>query len=312
MRAKRGFLALLLAFAAAVARAQMSSSGAQNVTGQLGVGTLTPRATLDAVTASTDSYGLWISSRNGAPLLAVDAFGRVGVGTATPGALMDVVGMGDNGDIGLQLRSGNSSSTYSSGQIVFAYGASGLYPHALATRAVSGQYLGNDIDFLLWNSTGQPSAIGTQRVLSLQAAPSVSSASVHIQPVGMPAYELVVSDGQTTGGGSVLAAAVGAHSSRALKTVIGTLDDRDAATAYDDVKSLKPARFRYKRHDGAMGPLVRGLIYEDSPASIRDKRGQSIVMEARLANMELALAAAVRRGEDLEKKIIVLERGGGR
>jgi hypothetical protein len=312
MSVRRAILTLLLAFSAPAARAQLSSSGEQNVTGQMGVGTLTPRATLDVVTASTDNYGLWVSSQNGSPLLVVDAFGNVGIGAPSLGPLVDVAGSGDDGDIGLQLRSGNSSSTYSSSQIIFAYGASGLYQHSLVTRAVDGQYLGNDIDFLLWNSTANPSALGTQMVLSLQAAPSASTASVHIQPVGTPVYELVVSNGQTTGGGSVMAASVGIHSSRALKTVVATLTDRDADAAYEDVKSLKPARFRYKRRDGAAGPLVRGLIYEDSPASIHDERGQSLAMEARVANMEMALAVANRRIKDLEKKISEAERGGGR
>ena len=309
---RRGVLALVLAFGATAARAQFSSSGEQNVTGQMGAGTATPQATLDIVTASTDTYGLRVSSRNGSPLFVVDAFGRVGIGAASAGPLVDVTGSGDDGDIGLQLRSGNSSSTYSSSQMVFAYGATGLYPHALVTRAVDGQYLGNDIDFLLWNSTSAPSTIGTEMVLSLQAAPSASSASVHIQPVGTPLYELVVSNGQTTGGGSVMAASVGIHSSRALKTVLATLTDGDADAAYEDVKSLRPARFRYKRRDGGAGPLVRGLIYEDSPASIHDERGQSLVMEARVANMELALAAANRRIKELEKRIPEAERGGGR
>lgn len=312
MTARRGVLALLLALGATPSRAQLSSSGNQNITGQLGAGTATPHATLDVLTASTDTYGLKVSSQNGSPLLVVDAQGRVGIGAASLGPLVDVAGSGDNGDIGLQLRSGNSSSTYSSSQIVFAYGATALYPHAIVTRAVTGQYPGNDIDFLLWNSTANPSAIGTERVLSLQAAPSASTASVHIQPVGTPAYELVVSNGQTTGGGSVMAAAVGTHSSRTLKTIVATLTDQDADAAYEDVKSLRPARFRYKRRDGAQGPLVRGLIYEDSPAGIRDERGQSLVMEARVANMEMALAAANRRIKDLEKKISEAERGGGR
>jgi hypothetical protein len=308
----RGILALLLAICGATAsRAQLSSSGAQYVTGQFGAGTATPQATLDILTALTDVYSLRVSSQNGSPLLVVDAAGRVGVGAASSGPLLDVAGSGDSGDIGLQLRSGNSSSTYSSGQIVFAYGASAQFPHALLTRSIDSQYLGNDVDFLLWNSTAQPFALGTKRVLSLQAI-SASSSSVHIQPVGTPAYELVVSDGQTTGGGSVMAAAVGTHSSRKLKTVVSTLTDRDADAAYEEVKSLKPAKFRYKRRDGAEGPFVRGLIYEDSPTDIRDERGQSLVMEARVANMELALAAANRRIRDLEKKISEAERGGGR
>ena len=312
MNSWSALLTLLLALGAPSARAQFSSSGDQGVAGQMGAGTATPRATLDVVASSTDNYGLWVSSQDGTPLLVVDKTGKVGIGTFSPGALVDVPGEGDSGDIGLQLRSGNSSSTYSSSQIVFSYGSTGLYQHSLVTRSVFGQYLGNDIDFMLWNSTAQPSALGNLLALSLQAAPSASTASVHIHPVGTPAYELVVSDGQTTGGGSVMAAAVGTHSSRALKTVVATLSEADSDAAYKEVKSLKPAVFRYRRRDGAAGPLVRGLIYEDSPLSIRDGHGQSIVFEARLANMEMALAAANRHIKALEKKIAEAERGGGR
>jgi hypothetical protein len=305
-------LLLLLALGASPSLAQLTSSAGQNVTGQMGAGTATPQATLDVVTASTDTYGLWISSQNGTPLFVVDRLGRVGIGAPSLGPLLDVAGSGDDGDVGLQLRSGNPSSTYSSSQIVFAYGASALYPHAIVTQATAGQYLGNSINFLLWNSTPTPSAVGTERVLSLQTAPSASTASVHIQPYGTPAYELVVSNGQTTGGGSVMAASVVTSSSRKLKTVLETLTPQEENAAYEDVKSLKPARFRYKRRDGAQGPLVRGLIYEDSPASIRDERGSSLVMEARIANLEMALAEANRRIEDLQKKISETERGGGR
>ena len=308
MSARCLLLASLLALVAPSVRAQFSSSGDQSIAGQMGVGTATPRATLDGVASSTDNFGLWGSSQNGTPLLVVDKTGKVGIGTSSPGALVDVPGKGDNGDIGLQLRSGNSSSTYSSSQIVFAYGSTGLYQHSLVTRSVAGQYLGNDIDFMLWNTTAQPAALGTLQALSLQAAPSASTGSVHIHPIGTPAYELVVSDGQTTGGGSVMAAAVGTHSSRKLKTVIATLGDSDENAAYEEVKSLKPASFRYRRRNGSAGPLVRGLIYEDSPASIRDARGQSLVFEARLANMEMALTAANRRIKDLEKKIAEAEK----
>ncbi len=308
----RGLLAAVLILSAASARAQFSSSGDQTITGQTGVGTATPRATLDVVASSADAYGLWVSSQNGAPLFVVDKTGKVGVGMSNPAALVDVTG-GGNADIGMQLRSGNSTATFSSSQILFANDSSGTYSHALVTRAVAGQYTGNEMDFFLWNSTtALPTTVGTLEVLSLQAVPSASTASVHIHPVGTPAYELVVSDGQTTGGGAVMAASVGPHSSRARKTVLSSLSDADKAQAYADVKSLKHARYRYKHRDGASGPEVRGLIYEDSPASVRDERGKSISFDARLANMEMALKVANNRIKELEKKIAQEEKGGGR
>ncbi len=312
MKLLRRLLAALLLLSAANARAQFSSSGDQTITGHAGVGTSTPRATLDVVASSADAYGLWVSSQNGAPLLVVDNTGKVGVGMAYPSAFLDVTG-GGNADIGMQLRSGNSTATYSSSQILFAYGSSGTYAHALITRAVTGQYSGNEMDFFLWNSTtASPTTVGTLEVLSLQAAPSASTASVHIHPVGTPAYELAVSDGQTTGGGSVMAAAVGPHSSRVRKTVLSSLSEADETLAYEDVKSLKHARFRYKHRDGGAGPEVRGLIYEDSPASVRDERGKSISFDARLSNMEMALKVANSRIKELETKIAQEEKGGKR
>jgi hypothetical protein len=110
----------------------------------------------------------------------------------------------------------------------------------------------------------------------------------------------------------VTAAVYGSHSSRTLKTVVAALNDHDQDLAYDEVKSLKPARFRYIQRNGGAGGVVPGLIYEDSPTSIKDERGQSIALDARVANMEMALATANRRIKDLERKIADAERGGGR
>ena len=60
-------------------------------------------------------------------------------------------------------------------------------------------------------------------------------------------------------------------------------------------------------------PLVTGLIYEDSPASIRDGRG-ALVVDYRLLNLELALQEADRRIAEVEGKILEIEkkRGGKR
>lgn len=301
---------LLLAALALPARAQFSASNDLTITGQTGVGTAVPQARMEIKLSSADAYALKVSSPNGDPLLVVDGAGRMGVGLASPGALLDVNGRGDASDIGLQLRAGNSTSSITSSQIVFAYDSSGTYRHSLRTRATASQDWGNAIDFYLWNSTGSPTTLGDLAVLSLQAVPRASTAaSVHISPsTGAPAYELVVSDGLTTGGGTVMAATVATHSRRALKSDISYLDEAAERRAYDEVKALRHARFRYKA-GGPTAPLVRGLIYEDAPESIRSAPGKSIVVENRLANMELALKAARRRVAGLEAKISELEKG---
>lgn len=299
---------LLLAVLALPARAQFEVSNDLTITGQTGVGTSVPQAGMEVQLSSVDAYALKVSSQDGTAMLVIDKTGKTGLGLASPDALLDVAGLGSASNLGLQLRSGNSTSAVTSSQIVFAYDSSGTYRHSLRTRATADQNLGNAIDFYLWNSTGSPTALGDLAVMSLQAVPAASTAaSVHIRPVGDPAYELVVSDGLTTGGGTVMAASVSAHSLRELKSDISYLDEAAERRAYDEVKALRHARFRYKA-GGPNASLVRGLIYEDAPESIRSAPGKSLVVENRIANMELALKASRKRIAVLEGKISELEK----
>jgi hypothetical protein len=66
--------------------------------------------------------------------------------------------------------------------------------------------------------------------------------------------------------------------------------------AYDDLKSLRHASFRYK----GSGAKRRGLIYEDVSDSIKHSSGGLVVNE-RMANLELAL-------QHLNTKLIELDR----
>lgn len=301
---------LLAASLALPAHAQFSASNDLTITGQTGIGTAVPQARMEIKLSSADVYALKVSSQNGDPLLVVDKAGQMGIGLASPTALLDVNGRGDSSDIGLQLRAGNSTSFITSSQIVFAYDSSGTYRHSVRTGATASADFGNAIDFYLWNSTGAPTALGDVAVLSLQAVPRASTAaSVHVYPsTGAPAYELVISDGRTTGGGTVMAANVSAHSRRALKSGIAHLDEAEERRGYDDVVALKHAHFRY-RGGGANAPLIRGLIYEEAPASIRSAPGKSIIVENRIVNMELALKATHRRISALAAEILELEKG---
>lgn len=295
--------------------ADFTVSGDNQITGQLGVGTVVPQARLDIRLTSADDYALKVSSQNGDVLLVVDKAGHAGIGLSSPQAGLDVHGSANSGEVGLLLRAGNSTSTFSSSQIIFAYGSSAAYRNSIRTRHTGGQDLGNAMDFFLWQSTSQPTALGDVRVLSLEASTANVHCSVHVHPAGDPVYELEVSSGGgLTGGGIIRYASAGAHSRRDLKTDISYLDAAEELAAYGDVKGLRHARFRYKTKDGkgrlaadAGMPLTTGLIYEDVPESIRG-HGGVIVVDYRLMNMELALKEVSRRIEGLETLISTLEK----
>jgi hypothetical protein len=302
---RRFLLVVALLALAPTARADTQISGDLQITGQLGVGTQVPRARLEAQMDATDQYGLLVSSGNGAAMLSVDRQGKLGIGV-TPSARVDVAGTGDSGSVGMWLRGGNSTSTTLSSQIVFGT-STGTYRHSIGTRHVSEQSFGNSIDFFLWDSTGQPEAVGTLNVLSLQAISTYSFVSTHILPFGSPDAELEVSNGVTTGGGRIIRAAETSPSSREWKTDIVHLDSAAFTAAEVDVRALRHARYRYKDAAGrGIGPVYRGLIYEDAPSSIKGP-GNSLIQDYRLLNLEMALKAADAQIAELEGKIAALE-----
>jgi hypothetical protein len=94
------------------------------------------------------------------------------------------------------------------------------------------------------------------------------------------------------------------------------LDEARRRQAFEDVRALKHATFRYKKTAtgkkavGADEPataVTRGLIYEDAPDSIRGA-GKSIVLDQRVLNLELALQEADNKIAALEAQISVLEK----
>lgn len=300
-------IVFLLLQAALSCWAQTKTSGDLTVTGQMGIGTTVPRARLEGRLSSGDSYGLKVSSANGTTMLSLDSGGRLAVGVGTSQASVDVSGAGDAADIGLQLRSGNSTSSVTSSQLVFAYGSSATYRHSIRTRAVETQQLSNSIDFYLWRSTATPSTLGDYLAMSLQASPALSSGSVHIHPVGDPAVELEVSDGLVTGRGTIHLLHSYNPSSLDFKSDVVYLGDPEEQQAYADVKALRHARFRYKSPPGYPDQqLVRGLIFEEAPASIQGPSG-SLVFNNRVANLEMALKEVHRRAEALRSRISSIE-----
>ncbi|MBI3289110.1 MAG: tail fiber domain-containing protein [Elusimicrobia bacterium] len=301
------FLCWLMA--AAPAQADTKISGDAQFTGQLGVQTAVPRARAEIRLGAADSYVLRVSSADGTFMAGVDKNGRLALGVSSANARVDVRGTGDNGDIGLLLRAGNSSSTVSASQIVFAYDSTGTYRHSLRTRHVSGQQAYNSMDFYLWNSTADPTALGAQYALSLQAVATASSASVQTNPAGIGTYELEVSSsGGIVGGGTMMCGSVATHSSRKLKDDIVYLDSARERQAYDEVKNLKHVSFRYKMPSGqADAVLRRGLLYEEAPPSVRGA-DKSLIVDQRVLNLEMTLKVANQRVKSLEAKILESEK----
>lgn len=170
------------------------------------------------------------------------------------------------------------------------------------------------MSFWLWTpATGSTAAVASTNVLSLEASTMTHGALVHVRPAGTADVELEVSNGVSVGGGTIHRYASGTHSSRSIKKDIRYLTEADEERAYQDVLALRPVRFRYKviGPDGALRadpsqPLMKGLLYEESPESIRGK-GETIVIDYQVANLELALKAALRKVQALEERLARLK-----
>lgn len=257
---------------------------------------------VDVQSRAEDGYTLRISSQSGEATFRVSNSGNVLLEEDAFGAQLELGSL--SGQAALLSRSGNSSST-SSVQVALGFDGGTAAGHAIWTEHDTGT-AGNRLDFSLWlPQSGSTATLGNVDALSLQAITAASGGSVHVRPAGTADVELEVSDGASTGGGTIHRAAAGTHSSRALKFDISEFSEKDERKAAEDLASLKHARFRYKRRtraglvDDPSLPLHLGLVYEDSPESIRGS-GQTLVVDDRLLNSELALKRAMRRLDQLE------------
>lgn len=101
--------------------------------------------------------------------LHINHDGNVGIGTTGPTGKLDVSGAADtDGQISLQLRSGNSGAKYNSNQITLGYNGTAQYRHAIKTRHHSEKRAGNAIDFYVWQQgTDTADSIGSLHTLTL-------------------------------------------------------------------------------------------------------------------------------------------------
>ena len=132
----------------------------------------------------------------------------------------------------------------------------------------------------------------------------------HVMPSGTPDVQLEVSDGSTTGGGTVHAASFAAHSSKKLKSDIRYLTTDEKKALYEDIKLLKPAEFRYLSHKkvdsktmvrDTKQPLRKGLVLEDVPQSFRSKGdAEAISLNDQIFILQAAVQVLIGKVEALE------------
>lgn len=147
---------------------------------------------------------------------------------------------------------------------------------------------------------------GTSGAISMVSQDNVAlsidtSARIHIQPSGNADVELEVSNGASTGGGTVHAATFAAHSSRTLKKDIDPINETDKELLYDDLKSLVPVTFRYKNDPENSDPH-KGLVYEDVPDSLKADH-QSISLNDQIFMLQAAVQVLIQKVETMEQEL---------
>lgn len=305
----RVLLLAALTVLASKAGAQTSIVGDAWIIGPVMVGTTTAAGSrLHVAASSATEVPFQVSGVDLTPFLRVAKDGKVGLSTYSA-ANVDVNGAGDSANTALMLQSGN---LYGSGttRIQLAFGENGTTNRRHAIKSVhSDSTTHNSLDFLIWSPDAGTTSLATMTVLSLVTISSTAAieASVHVRPVGDPKHELVVSDGASTGAGTIHVAAQVSPSSREWKRDIAYMGPEEEAAAYQAERGLKHVSFRYARLKGrefvrnARAPIRRGLIYEDAPAEIRGP-GETLTMDQRLLESELAFKELARKLEAMEQE----------
>ena len=291
--------------------AQTTVVGDAFISGTLSVGTSTVSARLQVQASSTAGTAFQVSGVDETPFLTVSTGGPVGLGVS-PDANLDVMGSGDNGTSALELRNGNLYPANSAYQMTFGVSGTSNLRHAIRT-VHSTTTANSSIDFLLWTNAVSTTSVGALEALSLLTT-TTTGASFHVMPVSVSTVQVVVSNGQSFAAGTVIRTVEGVESSRAIKSDIAYLGLENEERAYGEAQNLKHATFRYKVwRKGKLvrdrkGPLRHGLIYEDVPDDLRGP-DNSVVIDERVNNAELAMKALLRRLEGAEAEAAALGPG---
>lgn len=304
------FLAALAALLASRAEAQTAVVGDAWIIGPVMVGTTTAsNSRLNVAASSATETPFQVSGVDLTPFLRVGKDGRVGLST-TSAANLDVNGAGDSSSAALMLQSGNLYQG-GTGRVQLAFGQDGTVNRRHSISSVHrDSTTHNSLDFKIWSPDAGTTSLATMTVLSLVTISSTAAieASVHVRPVGDPMHELVVSNGASTGGGSIHVYNQVTPSSRDWKSDIDYLGAQDETAAYAHERGLKHVSFRYARMKGggyardSRAPIRRGLIYEDAPPEIRGP-GETLSMDQRLLESELAFKEFSRKLEAVEREM---------
>lgn len=291
------------------AGAQTAIVGDAWIAGTVSVATASAESSrLHVAASSATETAFQVSGVDLTPFLRVAKDGTVGVSTYSA-ARLDVAGSGDDESTSLMLHGGN---LYGGGttrvQIAFGEGGTTNRRHSIVS-VHSDSTTHNSLDFLIWSSdAGSATSLATMTVVSLVTISTATGASVHVRPVGEPEHELVVSDGDMTGAGTIHAANEVTPSSREWKRDISYLGAQDEAAAYAVERGLRHVSFRYARLKGGRfvrnrrAAVHRGLIYEDAPAELRGP-GETLSLDQRLVESELAFKEFARKLEATEREV---------
>jgi len=127
--------------------------------------------------------------------------------------------------------------------------------------------------------------------------------------IGNSDAEWEVSDLSSQGGGDVHRAADTTHSSRHMKDLVKYYSRADERKCYDDIKTLKPMRFRYRKgaspHDpskpGTPNPTGKqhnGYFLDEAPDFIKAApQVHGIVIDDRIMMLEMAMKEVIRKVE---------------
>lgn len=304
-------LAALISILAAKAAAQTAIVGDAWIIGPVMVGTTSASGSrLHVAASSATEVPFQVSGVDLTPFLRVGKDGKVGM-SAYSASNLDVNGFGDSANTALMLQSGNLHGSGTT-RVQLAFGQDGTTNRRHAISSVhSDSTTHNSIDFLIWSpDAGSATSMATMTVLSLVTISSTAAieSSVHVRPVGEPKHELVVSDGNSTGGGTIHVFSQVTPSSRDWKRDIAYLGTEEEAAAYARERGLKHVSFRYAKLKGARfvrnsrAPIRRGLIYEDAPEQMRGP-GETLSFDQRLIESELAFKEFARKLEAAEREV---------
>lgn len=152
------------------------------------------------------------------------------------------------------------------------------------------------------------------------ASISIDTDTVHILQVGDGDVELEVSDGATTGGGTIHRAASATHSSEKIKSDMRKFNLVEKQKVIADFKVYEPEEFKYKvvigTHPITGKPILirdpnqklrKGPIFERAPDFVKDMDTESVVLDDRVTQLEIVVKHLLDEIDRLEARIEILE-----